>query len=157
MKKISIVIAAVLLMMIVSNKCNAQWKLTRNKIVTGSLIVVGGASKGFNETLLFHWERFDKKFPGANDLWWNPAVSWKNKYENGDPNQGAAFPGSTTVLVAFTDQYHLNNFINRGAIISSMVIKIGERQKFKYYLIDFAFYSLCYYAGFAGTYYAFKK
>ncbi len=142
---------------ILASKCNAQWKLTKNKIATGSLMMLGGGAKGFNETLSFHYERFDKAFPHANDQWFNPALSWKNKYKNGDPLQGAKFIGSTSFFVLVTDQYHLNNFIYRAAITSALVIKLGEKQKFKYYVLDFAYYTLCYQAGFAATYYTFKK
>ena len=39
--------------------------------------------------------------------WFNPETSWKNKWKNGDRNQGEAFPGSSTVFVSFTDGWHL--------------------------------------------------
>ena len=147
----------ILLLVLITVQATAQWKLTRNKLASGSLIMVGGAAKGFNETLSFHYERFQKAFPNADHQWFNPSLSWRNKYKNGDPLQGAKFPGSTTVFVLVTDQYHLNNFIYRAAITSGLVIKIGEKQKFSYYVIDFLYYTVCYQAGFAATYYTFKK
>lgn len=135
---------------------NAQWKFTKNKAVTGGLMFFAGSAKGFNETLQFHPDNFFKAFPNASRQWFDPAISWKNKYKNGDPAQGARFPLSTTVLVAFTDQYHLNNLIQRGCMTSALVIKFGEKQKFKYYVLDFLYYTVCYQAGFALTYYPFK-
>ncbi len=97
-----------------------KWKFKGNKILTGGLIFVAGASKGFNETLQFHWSYFRKKFPNANPLWFNPAVSWKNKYKNNNRLEGEKFPLSTSVLVAFTDQY-------RPAIIPQSAAGIEQR------------------------------
>lgn len=135
-----------------------KWKVTGNHLWTGGLIFVAGASKGFNETLQFHWKEFRRQFPKANAQWLYPAVSWKNKYKNGDPEAGAKFPLSTSLLIMFTDQYHLNNFINKAAWGSALVIKIGEGKKpFKYYLLDFLYYTICHQAGFALTYYPFSK
>ena len=136
----------------------AKWKMTGNRWLTGSLVFVAGASKGFNETLMFHWKAFRHHFPNANAKWFNPDISWRNKYKNGDPNAGARFPLSTSVLVGMTDQYHLNTMINRLAWTSAVVIKIGEgKRPFKHYLMDFLYYSLCHQAGFAMTYYPFKN
>jgi len=57
----------------------------------------------------------------------------------------------------FTDQYHLNNFINKMAWASALVIKISDGKKpFKHYLLDLLFYTACHQAGFALTYYPFK-
>lgn len=147
----------ILALLAASLTASSQWKFTGNKAVTGGLFVLAGSSKGFNETLMFHYSEFQDAFPGANRQWFDPSVSWRNKYQNGDPLQGAKFPGSTTVFVAFTDQYHLNNMIHRLSITSAMVIKLGEKQKWWCYVIDFAYYTLCYQAGFAASYYPFKK
>ncbi|MEO7394305.1 MAG: hypothetical protein ABIU11_05135 [Chitinophagaceae bacterium] len=134
-----------------------EWKMDRNKWVTGSLVFTAGASKGFNETLMFHWKAFRHSFPKANPKWFNPNVSWRNKYKDSNPNAGAKFPLSTTVLVMFTDQYHLNNFINKMSWSSAFVVKIGEGKKpLKQYILDFLYYNICHQAGFALTYYPFK-
>ena len=136
---------------------NNKWRMDRNKYITGGLVLLGGAAKGFNETLQFHWKSFHASFPKANPSWFNPAVSWRNKYENDDPNNKANFPLSTSVLVFLTDQYHLNNFVNKGAITAALVIKIGEKKKrFGYYVKDFLFYTACYQAGWSLTYLPFK-
>ena len=135
-----------------------NWHMDRNKWITGSLVFTAGASKGFNETLMFHWKAFRHSFPKANPDWFNPNESWRNKYKNGDPDAGAKFPLSTSVLIMFTDQYHLNNFINRMAWTSALVIKIGEGKKpLKNYLLDFLYYTACHQLGFALTYYPFRN
>lgn len=134
-----------------------KWKMDGNKWLTGGLVFTAGASKGFNETLLHHWKAFRRSFPKANPNWYNPDISWRNKYKNGDPDAGAKFPLSTSVLVMFTDQYHLNNFINKAAWTSALVIKIGEgKRPLKHYILDLIYYNLCHFAGFALTYYPFK-
>lgn len=135
-----------------------KWKMTGNRWLTGGLVFLAGASRGFNETLMFHWKGFRNAFPKANPQWFNPSVSWRNKYKNGDPDAGAKFPLSTSVLVMFTDQYHLNNFINKAAYTSTIVIKICEGKKpLKHYLLDFLYYTFCHQLGFIATYYPFKN
>ena len=50
-----------------------------------------------------------------NDIYWffivhtirNPDVSWKNKYEDGDPMKGERFFLSKSLFVGFTDAWHL--------------------------------------------------
>ena len=42
----------------------------------------------------------------ANFRYWNTAISWKNKYKNGNKAEGPAFFLSTGILVAFTDGWH---------------------------------------------------
>lgn len=46
-------------------------------------------------------------FRNLNKEFWNPSYSWRNKWKNGDPNQGEKFFGSSTFLVLFTDSWHL--------------------------------------------------
>ncbi len=131
-----------------------RWRLDGNKILTGGLLVISGAAKGFNEGLQFNWDGFNSIFPKANPQWFWPAYSFKNKYKDGDPAKGAKFPLSTSVLVMFTDQYHLNNFIQRASMTGALVIKIGEGKKpFRHYLFDALYYTICYQAGFHAIYY----
>lgn len=133
-----------------------KWRIDKNKIITGSLVLVAGSAKGFNETLQFNYRMFEKAFPGANKQWFDPKVSWRNKYEGGNPDNGPKFFLSTSMLVMFTDQYHLNNFIHKAALMSALVIKLGDGKKpLKHYIFDLMFYSACYQTGFAATYYPF--
>lgn len=135
-----------------------RWKLSKNHIITGALVFTAGLAKGFNETLHFHWKEFHRQHPKANGKWFNPAVSWRNKYANNDPDAGPKFVMSTSLLVMVTDQYHLNNFINRMAWGAAMIVKIGEKKRpFKQYLLDFLYYTACHQTGFALTYYPYSK
>jgi len=76
--------------------------------LAGSAMLVSGMMDGTVESITWHYEDgFKLRCPNANDLFWNPAISWKNKYKNHDPAQGQRFPGSTNVFVFTTDAYHL--------------------------------------------------
>ena len=74
---------------------------------TLALLFLSGAANGLEDVLQFHYADFRQVHPNANEQWWNPELSWRNKYKNGDPAQGRRFPGSTSVLVATTDAWHL--------------------------------------------------
>jgi hypothetical protein len=91
-------------------------------LIVITLILLSGISKGIQDQLMFHWGKgWTSKL---NPLFWNPAVSWKNKYKNGDPEQGEKFWGSTTIFVGFTDAWHLfanlRENANRLAIIVAL-------------------------------------
>lgn len=61
---------------------------------------IGGGCRGINQAILFR----DYK---QGDPFWDYKISYKRKYadyDNGD--MSAAFPGSKTILVGFTDGYH---------------------------------------------------
>ncbi len=135
-----------------------RWKLSSNKLITGGLLVLSGAAKGFNETLEFNWHGFSAVFPKANPQWFWPQKSFQNKYKDGDRVNGEKFPLSSSVLVFVTDQYHLNNFIHRGAITAALVVKIGEGKKpLRHYIFDILYYTAAYQLGFGSVYYYFKS
>lgn len=135
-----------------------KWKMTGNRYLTGGLLFLAGAAKGFNETLQFNYSGFHAVFPKANAQWFWPTYSFKNKYKEGDPSKGAKFPLSTSLLVMVTDQYHMNNFIQKASFTSAIVIKVGERRKpLRHYLYDLIYYTSCYQLGFGSVYYTFKN
>jgi len=126
-----------------------KWKLDGNKRLTGALIFTAGLAKGFNEGLQYKYNGFEEIFPKANDQWFYPTFSYNNKYKDNDPTKGPKFPLSTSALVMFTDQYHLNNFIHRAALTAALIIKIGDGKKpFKHYVYDVLYYTACYQVGF---------
>ncbi len=130
-----------------------KWRMNSNRWITGGLLFTAGAAKGFNEILQFHYKGFAKIFPDANPQWFYPPFSYKNKYKGGDPDKGPKFPFSTSLLVMFTDQYHLNNFIQRSAMTAALVIKIGEgKRPFRHYVFDVLYYTACYQLGFHSIY-----
>jgi len=113
---------------------------------------ISGAAKGMSDVLMFHYGNFQHIHPGADSQFWNPAISWRNKWKNGDPAQGEAFPFSSTVFCPFLDGWHASNGLAKVSCIGAVVIKIGHKKKLRYYLYDFVVYSLAYSAGFWTTY-----
>jgi hypothetical protein len=84
-------------------------------ILPCSTMFVSGLLDGTIETISYHYsDGFKRVFPNANDEYWNPAVSWTNKYKDNNPTMGPKFTGSTTLFAATTDAYHglrtLRNF-----------------------------------------------
>ena len=71
-------------------------KQERNFYVTSSLLFVSGMADGLAEASKFHPKGVTEVF--GNPQFWDNSLSWRNKYRNGDPAQGAKFPFSTTAL-----------------------------------------------------------
>lgn len=69
------------------------------------LIFLAGVCNSIMDVLSFRYEisRFDKL---ENDKWFNPSISWKNKWKDGDSKKGERFLGSSTVFVFLTDAWH---------------------------------------------------
>ncbi len=78
----------------------------RNKFTHYTFMALGGSADAISEELLHHYQKVKEKFPSMNDNFFNPSISWNNKYKNGDEKQGDAFLGSSTIFVASTDAYH---------------------------------------------------
>ena len=78
----------------------------RNTAIRCGLLFVSGMADGTAETLRVNYSDFKAVFPKANDQYWNPSISWHNKWKNGDIRQGEKFPLSSTALVFTTDGYH---------------------------------------------------
>ncbi len=74
-------------------------------VISALFYALAGICKGVMDTLQFHFET--SIFKDKNPVFWNPKISWKNKYKNRDPEQGPRFPLSVTLLVFLTDGWHL--------------------------------------------------
>lgn len=89
--------------------------------------MVAGAAKGVSDTLQFHYGR--SVFASfQNEQWWNPEVSWKNKYrdyDSGDTRE--AYLGSRSLLVWRTDAWHLAQTIETlgWALAVLLAIRLG--------------------------------
>ena len=131
-----------LILLFIPIMATAQYKF---QPIPVGMMFISGASKGTADFLQFHYT--------GNSKFWNPDLSWQNKWKNGDPSQGEKFPGSSTIFVTFTDGWHLMNTCNKYTAIAALTIQIGSKKKpFKYYLLDFITYSAAYSAGFVVTY-----
>ena len=61
-------------------------------------------------------------FKTLNEQWWNPEISWKNKYRKNESELGVdllreRFPFSRTFLVFVTDAFHLFKSIRDNSLI----------------------------------------
>ena len=122
-----------------------------NFYVTSSLLFVSGMADGLAEASKFHPKGVTEVF--GNPQFWDNSLSWRNKYRNGDPAQGAKFPLSTTALAWTTDGYHLSRMIRNSTTIAAVTIRVGEPVKsWYYYIAEAVIYYLTYQLGFTITY-----
>jgi hypothetical protein len=129
-------------------------KRIKNYAITGGMVLLSGASDGFNQALMYQYGGFKNMFPHACDQFWKPSMSGANKYKNGDPKQGARFPGSRTWLVFVTDGYHLTRFADHLFMTGAVAVKVAghEKKKWYVYLAEAASYWLINRAGFCLVY-----
>lgn len=73
-----------------------------------ALIILSGVSKAMMDTLQFHFEQSVFKNKGN---WWNPQLSWKNKYEWFKGNKVLTWLISNP-FVAITDAWHFFQFVH---------------------------------------------
>ncbi len=88
-------------------------------MITIVFLIVAAIFKSIFDTLQFHYE--NSVFSKTSQKWWNPAISWKNKWKNDDPNQGERFFGSSTFLVCITDAWHFFQHLMIFCIVLSIV------------------------------------
>lgn len=95
---------------------------------SATCLFISGGFEGSAEYLKFHYD--------GSSQFWNPSLSWRNKWKNGDPAQGEKFFLSSTLLVGLTDGYHLLRTGRNVFIVTGIAIKIDEKKKWYKYLID---------------------
>lgn len=117
-----------------------NWK---RPLVAGSAAFVSGAAWGLHEKTMHHWPQFQQRFPRANPQYWNPAISWTNKYRDWPEDKRLR-----NVPVQFTDAKHLLASVNQGALFTAgVVITLGDRRPLWHYAADIAITSACYSIG----------
>lgn len=122
----------------------------------GACAGISGAAWGVHESVVHHPDRIPD---GWNKGFWDARISWKNKYENGNPAQGPAFPGSTTIFSSITDAKHLFGSLHRQALFGAgLVLTIGDRRPWWHYALDAGISFAAFSIGFHGIYdIAFRK
>ena len=123
-------------------------KLSKNDFWAMSSMFVSGFSDGTSELIKWDYESFEKYYGDSNDEWWNPDISWKNKYKNGDQNQGAAFFGSRTFLVGVTDGYHAARSLRNLSLTATLFLVPRQEFNFKRFVFRMIVYTLANRAGF---------
>jgi hypothetical protein len=128
----------------------------KEQIAPAVMMFFAGAADGLNQVISFKYESFKKAFPGVNNTFWSPKVSYRNKYKNNDPRQGAKFFGSTTFLVWTTDAYHSTRFAEHLFMVGAVAVKFTQqKKKWYYYLAEAAGYWIVNRTGFAAVYNSF--
>lgn len=75
------------------------------------------------DRMQFHWNKAPK-WMRDNGHFWNPLVTWKNKYEDGNPKKGMTFKGR--FLTGLTDGWHLLKMLMKFMIIAAIVSYPGS-------------------------------
>ena len=84
------------------------------------LVLLSAIAKAIMDVIQFKY--YDSIFKEGNSYFWNPSLSWFNKYKNLDPKQGPKFFLSTTILVWTTDAWHLFQMIFLKCLVAGHVI-----------------------------------
>lgn len=84
-------------------------------------ILIAGATEGVMDTLQFHFERSFFSMC-KNRIFWDPKVSWRNKWKDGDPTLGEKFKFSSTLFVGLTDAWHLFKTIRNLLLFISIAV-----------------------------------
>ena len=87
------------------------------------LLIIAGVCEGFVEALKYRYPVVRARL-GVSERWWNPSLSWLNKYRNGNPDHGARFWLSTTALVWLTDAYHFFNFAGNALLFAAFAFAV---------------------------------
>lgn len=88
--------------------------MKRQLIIAAFFVLLAGMANGVMDDLQFHY--YDSIASNWNEQFWNPEISWRNKYASTEegalvrPLQSKFF-GSTSFLVFLTDGWHLFKFI----------------------------------------------
>lgn len=97
-------------------------------------LFISGAADGIMDTLQFHFPI--SRMSGWRPSFWDPSVSWKNKYKDRDPKKGR-----TWVPVIFTDAWHLFKAIRTAALCLGVVFFIGpDEQTWVNYFFAYGMY-----------------
>jgi hypothetical protein len=127
---------------------DVSWK---EEVLPCLSMFVAGAFNGVNQDLLFHYHEFENTFPNASRQFWDPSISWRNKYMNGDPSQGEAFPGSSTIFASVTDGYHAT-VAARNIMLTTTVCLSPKTKGWKPFVKRTLMYSAFYGLGFEIVY-----
>lgn len=109
---------------------------------------VSGLSDGLSQGLVWHYDKFQNRFPNANPGYWNPRLSYTRKYKGGIAANGPAYPGSTTYLAWTTDPYHWSRTISRMTMYGSAFIIGKNSNSFPEMALGFALHFIVWTAGF---------
>ena len=103
-------------------------------MISYSFIILASIFNAVMDILQYKYSQ--SVFNNLSNKWWNPKISWKNKYKNGLKEQGPAFVGSTTIFVFITDAWH---FFKTLMIMSFIFSVIFYTPITNHFIFDFIF------------------
>lgn len=106
---------------------DAKWWLNRYKW-TSPLAATAGFLDGTSEVLWYNYSLFDKTWGIQNDEYWNPRISYRNKWKNGDFRQGEKFFLSSTVLSPFVEGRKLVRMGSRFIWAAQAVVPVIQHE-----------------------------
>jgi hypothetical protein len=118
-------------------------------------ILIAGVAKGSMDELTFHYRK--SIFAKFNPKWWNPGLSWRNKYVHTDDMITTLKPrffGSTSFLSFTTDAWHFFQFIYLTMIGLSIVFYVPITQ---WWYVDFIILRFALWIGFILIYKDYTK
>lgn len=119
--------------------------------------IVSAFAEAVMDTLQFHYATSVFAM-FKNQLFWNPELSWRNKYKNGNPFDGEKFLFSKTLFVGLTDGWHLFKLIRNFCLFFGIFLIFNLYFGFWLSLIYSSILRIVYGLTFTGFYsYIFKK
>ena len=115
---------------------------TRTLISLLILLLLAAFFNSIMDVLQFRYSQSIFANQTKHESFLNPSVSWRNKWADGDPAQGEAYPGSSTVFVLFTDCWHLAQFLMFTCFEVIILLLLYRLYKFKWYLIVMIFFGM---------------
>jgi hypothetical protein len=94
-----------------------QRGMNRNHLAVAAisliLLLCASASNAVMDTLSFRYDQsvFSSFSPEARQ-WWDPRISYRNKWKDGQRSNGEAFFLSSTTLVPLTDAWHFFKWVS---------------------------------------------
>jgi hypothetical protein len=114
-------------------------KIERSAIIIVILLFMSGAFfNSIMDVLQFRYEKSIFK-NNVNQQFFNPKISWRNKWKDGDPEKGEAYPGSSTVFVLFTDAWHLAQFLMFTCFEVAVIFLLYKLYRFNWYILALIF------------------
>jgi len=89
------------------------------------LYCISGICDAVIDTLQFHFST--SIFSGKNDKYWNPRVSWTNKYIDNDQRKGLKYYYSNSVFqinvpIILSDAFHLFKFLREFFNVAAIIV-----------------------------------
>ena len=95
--------------------CGQKYEWKKN-MPSAALVFAAGMFEGAMDHLQFHYDRPNQ--------FWNPDISWRNKYKGGDPANGKTFAGK--YMVWTTDGWHMMKAGRNVSLFTGFVLHISQ-------------------------------